>query len=895
MKKNVFFNALLLKCFLLFGLTTALMTNGYALEIGKELLGGNEKTTTVYFVKTDGNDSNDGLSWTTAFATVQHGINEAHSATGNAEVWVAHGTYYPTECLSDANGQQTADVFKSFIMYAGINVYGGFAGTETTNQIGVSGGRQLTASGNLWDFANVTILDGSQTPSYHVVWFGSNGFGPFDYSGIQVQIPNPLIEIAIMDGFTITGGFANMNIRFENTDNSKRNYVHCAGGGVALVGNGELQNCIVENNKAKYGGAGIAMFNGAKIDNCLVQDNEAVGVNFYNGLLDPPLFITFDYWRTDGAGIVSAGSDTNICVINNSVIHNNLGRANDNYPGTPSAQSNKTNNGGGVYLVYTEMNNSVVSSNNIVNNPHPYDGNSGASCGGGVYMYTYASLDNCEITDNGFLTSAQNGAGVFIADYVEHATDYNDLVVKNSFIHSNRAGGAIAIDAQYSTVESCVVANNEGSGIYGYGNCTRSRTVNCLVFNNQSYGWGHTTNANNQLNSIINSTVVNNGHGLYLGNSNNHVVSNCIVWGNNSNSTTINTNATVLYSAFSFSPPPGAGNSQLNTDNATGPKFESPTTTHGINVTGWNTASWKLEEFSPCIDYGEITCLPPSIITDIEGNPRILGCGIDIGAYESPFGAPEIELSLNSTSAFPLLNVYMCVDDLVVFTFENATSGDYPFTVSWTVNNNPGHPLSGTDVSVTAAGQVLFSQVLDAGQYEIAVTSIEDDNGCVSPVNEFIATIIVSPEFDVLQNGHVLSAIAENATYQWVDCDNSFAHISGETDSVFTATINGNYAVIVTQNTCVDTSACFNVNTLYTEMFENGNVLVYPNPSNGQFNVEIDEPARIVLFNSIGSQMFEGLYDAGVHSMNFSSMEAGVYLISIRKQNQIVNHRIIIQ
>jgi hypothetical protein len=852
------------------------------------------KSVTVYYVSTTGSDLNDGLSWANAFATVQHAINTAFADSGDAEVWVAQGTYYPTECLTDADGLQTTDVFKSFIMYEGVNVYGGFYGNETTNEIGVTGGRQLGVSGDLWDFAYPTILDGSTTSSYHVVWFGSNGFGPFTYSGIEVQIPNSLNSTAIMDGFVIAGGSATMNIKFENTTDSKKKYIHTAGAGVALIGNGELHNCIVENNMSKYGGAGIAMFNGAKVMNCLVSDNEAVGVNFYNGLLDPPLFVTFDYWRTDGAGVVSVGSDTSFCIIEGSKIQNNLGRANDNYPNAPSTASDKFNNGGGIYLIYTILSNSVVSGNNIVNNPSPYDGNSAASCGGGVYMYKNAVLDHCEITDNGFLTSSQNGAGIFIADYTEEATSYDDLVVANCFVHSNRAGGAIATDAQYSTIANTVIANNSGAGIYGYGNCTRSRTVNCLIYNNQSTGWGHTTNTTNKLNSIVNSTIVNNGTGISLGNANSHVVSNCIVWGNNANPSTIGTNASVFYSAFSFTPPPGTGNFQIDNNNLLGPKFESPTTTYGINVPGWDTACWNLQELSPCIDMGDFTLIAPISSVDILGNQRVQGCNVDLGAYETIYGAPEVEFALNSY-VVDELSLSVCSNDNIEFTFDNALTGTYPFLVSWLFDNDPGHVLSGTGVLVTSPGQVLFSAILDGGEYHVHVTSVSDSSGCMSIISNIQADILVSPVFSVLQDDHILTAIAEDAAYQWVDCDNGYAILPGETDSIFVAQTNGNFAVIVEQNTCIDTSACFAVTTVNISEDFSKNFSIYPNPNHGKFIFESEVSSDVIVHNSIGAVVYKEFLNSGVHSLDLSYLGAGVYILNVQTHKQKCKFTIIIQ
>lgn len=699
------------------------------------------KSQNVFYVKTDGNDSNDGLSWETAFASVQKGIDMSFGAGGSHEVWVAHGTYHPTEYLSDYFGQQSTDVYKSFIMYSGVNVYGGFEGVETTREVGVTGGRQL-AGDNTWDYAYPTVLDGSPDNSYHVVWFASNGFVSISYQGVSgIMIPEQLPQQTILEGFTIRGGFANINIRVENTNDSKRRFTHLAGGGVAIVGNGEMHNCIIEDNMAKYGGAGVAAFDGALVNQCLVQYNEAVGANFYYGGIFG--FGAFDYWRTDGAGVVAMGSEDNVATVTNSVIADNLGRANDNYPGTPSSLNNKTNNGGGIYLANGVMINSVVSGNNIVVNPSPYDEGASASCGGGVYVFAKGMVDNCEVTDNGFLTGSQNGAGIFMADYTQEATSYDDLIIRNTFVHTNRAGGGVAIDAKYSTIENSIVANNTGNGIYGYGNCRRLRTVNSIMYNNSAAGWGHTANANNRDNQLINSTVVRNGTGVAIGNTNNHVVRNSLVWGNNSNPASIS-NATVSYSAFSFTPPAGTGNIQINTDNEIGPRFVNPTSFHGINQTDWLEADWRIQMGSQCIDVGDASLIPAQYITDLYGNDRVIGCNIDIGAHESPEGGPVISLGLNGYEFGQNYSANLCVGENIQMTFEQEIAGDYPFTISWTINDDPGHPFSGENIELNNPGQILFEGSASEAYYSFKITAITDGTACAGNPDIYGANITVS-------------------------------------------------------------------------------------------------------------------------------------------------------
>lgn len=63
----------------------------------------------VYYVRTTGSDSNDGLSWGTAFKTITKALS---TATAGKEIWVAAGTYK-----------------ERLTMTRGVNVYGGFLAT----------------------------------------------------------------------------------------------------------------------------------------------------------------------------------------------------------------------------------------------------------------------------------------------------------------------------------------------------------------------------------------------------------------------------------------------------------------------------------------------------------------------------------------------------------------------------------------------------------------------------------------------------------------------------------------------------------------------------------------------------------------------------------------------
>src|SRR5688572_1678211 len=168
----------------------------------------------VYYVKPDGNDSNNGVSWITAFKTLQKALAVASSG----EVWVAAGTYYPDE----GPGQTDNDRFSSFNLKTGVAIYGGFAGNETD-----------TSQRN-WN-TNVTILSGdidnlagNSGNTYHVVRSAS------------------VNSTAIIDGFTITGGNADGNAASE----------YQTGGGMYndTLSSAAISNCSFSGNTAIEGG-----------------------------------------------------------------------------------------------------------------------------------------------------------------------------------------------------------------------------------------------------------------------------------------------------------------------------------------------------------------------------------------------------------------------------------------------------------------------------------------------------------------------------------------------------------------------------------------------------------------------------------------------------------------
>ena len=147
--------------------------------------------------------------------------------------------------------------------------------------------------------------------------------------------------------------------------------------------------------------------------------------------------------------------------------------------------------------------------------------------------------------------------------------------------------------------------------------------------------------------------------------------------------------------------------------------------------------------------------------------------------------------------------------------------------------------------SNTIADTSCFSYVSPSGNYVWTTTNtytdtLQTNQGCDSILT--IDLVINTIDTSVIDSVHTLTAQVAGASYQWVNCDSNYLAIPGETNQSFTATENGNYAVIITENGCSDTSACFNIFSIGIEESNLLNkILVSPNPTSGRFIVDLGQ------------------------------------------------------
>jgi hypothetical protein len=168
-----------------------------------------------------------------------------------------------------------------------------------------------------------------------------------------------------------------------------------------------------------------------------------------------------------------------------------------------------------------------------------------------------------------------------------------------------------------------------------------------------------------------------------------------------------------------------------------------------------------------------------------------------------------------------------------------------------------------------------------SGTYDHLLTSAA---GCDSLLK--LNLTITTPNVNVTKAGDKLTSSASgNVTYQWIKC-NPYSIINGANSQTYTATVNGSYAVIVTQNGCIDTSLCTVVTGVnITNYFSNDEVKVYPNPVSEVVNIEFSElqaNVRVKIQSLVGQTISENEYFKTKRiSQSLHDLAKGIYFVQI--------------
>ena len=232
-------------------------------------------------------------------------------------------------------------------------------------------------------------------------------------------------------------------------------------------------------------------------------------------------------------------------------------------------------------------------------------------------------------------------------------------------------------------------------------------------------------------------------------------------------------------------------------------------------------------------------------------------------------------------------NTYSTSNNTATHILTNAAGCDSIVTLDLTMLNSTTYTdMISSCIPITWIDGNVYSQSINGPTYTLI-----NHQGCDSVVT--LDFTLLEVDTSVTRNHLTFTAQATNATYQWIDCQTGI--ISGATNADFTARVNGSYQVEVTQNGCVDTSACFAITNVGVQEAELIDVLLYPNPTSDVLYIDKGSNIKleITITNSVGATVYYRSTESQITTVEMKKMATGMYVVTMQNELGIKMEKVI--
>lgn len=262
--------------------------------------------------------------------------------------------------------------------------------------------------------------------------------------------------------------------------------------------------------------------------------------------------------------------------------------------------------------------------------------------------------------------------------------------------------------------------------------------------------------------------------------------------------------------------------------------------------------------------------------------PNAAGCD-SIISFDLTIGTNSASLTLSECESYtsPSGLYTWTTSGIYIDTIANMAGCDSIISIDLTIYTPTSSTLSATSCGSYTSPSGLYTWTT-SGMY---MDTLPNAEGCDSVIT--VNLTINNIDAGVTQVGETLTADQTTGTYQWIDCsDNS--ELQGETNQEFTATVSGEYAVVISDNGCVDTSACFIINILgigENELAQN--IVVSPNPTNGDLTIQLGkvyDRMSMNIYSLNGQLVASSVYNQTAEIQTQLTGDAGFYLLVLETE-----------
>jgi len=261
-----------------------------------------------------------------------------------------------------------------------------------------------------------------------------------------------------------------------------------------------------------------------------------------------------------------------------------------------------------------------------------------------------------------------------------------------------------------------------------------------------------------------------------------------------------------------------------------------------------------------------------------------------------------LNLTVNLPSNTPLIETICEGESFMVGDSNYTTTGNYTNTLSdmngcdsivtldLTLNPTSNTPLIETicEGESFMVGSVTYTT---PGNY---TNTLSNMYGCDSVVS--LDLTVHTIDLGVSINGTVLEADQTGSvSYQWLNCSD-YSIINSATQQTYNAVSNGDYAVELTSNGCVDTTDCLTVSGIGTVELANSTFTVLPNPFTDKIVIDFHNEVQngtLQLVNALGQVILKKDFNNWYLELETSTVNSGTYYLILNLKTGVKTVKLI--